>query len=92
VSNIDILDLTGLTIDGANDKELIITKEIIQDWTSKSDGDITLKITSDQAENIEVTADDQNDSPDAGTTTFESVENGHTYDFGDGVTMTVDIV
>jgi hypothetical protein len=90
--NIEVLDLTRMTINGADTLEFEITKEIIQDWTSKSDGDITLKITSDQAENIKVTADDQNDSPDAGTTTFESVEDGHTYDFDDGVTMTVDIV
>jgi hypothetical protein len=90
--NIEVLDLTAMTINGDDTLEFEITKEIIQDWSSQSDGDLTLKITSDQAENIKVTADDQNDIPDEGTKTFESVEDNHTYDFGDDVTLTVDIV
>ncbi len=90
ISNIDILDIRNLTIDGADDQELIITKEMIQQW-SDGDDDITLKLTADQAENIQVTADDQNDSPDAGTTTFTLLEDTHVYDFGDGVTLSADI-
>ncbi len=90
ISNIDILDIRNLTLDGADDQELIITKEMIQQW-SDSDDDITLKLTADQVENIQVTADDLNDDPDGGTTTFYSLEDTHMYDFGDGVTLTAEV-
>jgi hypothetical protein len=90
VSNIDVLDIRNLTLNGADDQEFIITKEMIQKW-SDGDDDITLKLTAAQAENIQVTADDQNDSPDEGTITFTLLENTHVYDFGDGVTLSADI-
>jgi len=83
--------LTSLTIDGADEKELIITKDMIQGW-SDGDDDITLKLTSDQAENIQVTADDQQDNTDNSDTVHDVVYDNHSYDFGDGVTLTVDII
>ena len=90
VSNIDTLDLTGLTIDGADDKELIITKEMIKSW-SDTDDDITLKLTSDQLENIQVTAEDTT-ATEGSASTHEVLIDAHTYDFGDGVTLTAEVV
>jgi Ca2+-binding RTX toxin-like protein len=90
VSNIDTLDLTGLTINGADDQELIITKEMIQHW---DDGDkqITLKINSDQAENLQVTADSDADTTDDSSTVHESLSET-TYTYDDGTQLVVDIV
>ena len=91
VKNIDTLDLSSLTIDGADDKEFIITKEMIQKW---DDGDkkITLKITADQAENFQVTADDSADNSDDSSTVHSSLINNSTYTFSDGSELLVEVV
>jgi hypothetical protein len=90
VSNIDILDLTGLTINGTDTEELIITKAMIQGW-SDVDDDITLKLTSGELENIQVTAEDTT-AAEGSASTHEVLIDAHTYDFGDGVTLTAEVV
>jgi hypothetical protein len=55
------------------------------------DGSITLKINSDQAENLQVTADSSADTNDNSSTVHESLtETTYTYD--DGTQLIVDIV
>ncbi|MCH9812426.1 MAG: hypothetical protein K0U47_00615, partial [Epsilonproteobacteria bacterium] len=97
-SNVEVLDFSSITLnvgadasDGGTNAEFTITKEMIQAWTDAGD-DLTIKIQDSDKTKIEFTDDSgtKHGSDDTGTTHSEIIDN--TYDFGDGVTLTVDVI
>jgi hypothetical protein len=99
-SNIEVLDFSDISLnvgadtsDGGTNAEFTITKEMIEAWTGSSDGDLTIKIKSDDEDKIEFVDKDgakygSDDTGAVGTTILDNT----TYHLDADTDITIDIV
>jgi hypothetical protein len=98
LNNIETLDITGLSptgFSGDDSIEFQITDAMIADWTGDANGNLTLQLTSDQAQDIMFTDVGGDNTPGGGDDTLydgnaNSVSDNTTYDLGN-TTLTIDL-
>jgi hypothetical protein len=94
--NIETLDLTGLNLTSDNNAtEFEFTDSLIESWTDGTN-DLTLKLTSAQADKIKFTDVGADNAPGGGDDTLydgnaNSVSDGSTYDLGN-TQLTIDLL
>jgi hypothetical protein len=70
-TNIESLDISGMTLTSANDAEYTLTDSLITSWLGSS-SNLTLKLHSNQAEFIKFTGNKVGDDPDVGNVSWDN--------------------
>jgi len=84
--HIETLDISNMTLNGADTDEIQFTGDLINEWTNNgsNNGSLTLQLKADQMENIGYT--------DSGSTYHNSVSDGSTYTLNNGAELTIEQV
>ncbi|MGJ0412653.1 hypothetical protein NG764_09345 [Aliarcobacter cryaerophilus] len=70
-TNIESLDISGMSLTSANDTEYTLTDSLITSWLGSS-SNLTLKLHSNQAEFIKFTGNKVGDDPDVGNVSWDN--------------------
>ena len=70
-TNIESLDISGMSLTSANDAEYTLTDSLITSWLGSS-SNLTLKLRSNQAEFIKFTGNKVGDDPDVGNVSWDN--------------------